>query len=151
MRMKGKKPIFNRKDTWSLNDVLSPIIAEGLKKFLEVKRSEKGEWFGVPGGAIEEYQKRNELPIDGWHADNETLKEADKVWEEILEKMIYAFENKEPNPDDYGYNIEFKDGKMVITGNVLERKRYAKDVTIHENKVKEGHELFGKFYNNLWW
>jgi hypothetical protein len=41
MRMKGKKPIFSYKDTWSLDMVLSPIIAEGLKKFLEVKRGAK--------------------------------------------------------------------------------------------------------------
>ena len=148
MRMKGKKPIFNYKDTWSLDMVLSPIIAEGLKKFLEVKRSDKSDYFGIPGGVIEEYRKRNNLPEDGWHHTNEDLAKADVLWEEILEEMIYAFEDKEPNPDDFGYNITLKDGQLVSTG---DKEGFNKAMQEHEARVANGHELFGKFYKNLWW
>lgn len=33
MRMKGKKPIFNYRDCWSLDEVFDKVICEGVKAF----------------------------------------------------------------------------------------------------------------------
>ena len=151
MKLKGKKPIFSYKDTWSLDHTLSPIISEGLKKFLEVKRSEKSEWFGVPGIAIDEYQKRNNLPRERFSATDEQLKEADKIWEEMLELMIYAFDAKEPDIGDYKFDFDFVDGELKVVGSLEGKSRYDQDMKEHEQKVLEGQELFGRAFKHLWW
>ena len=51
-----------------------------------------------------------------------TLTEA--KWNDIMDKMIYAFEHK------------VRDGDMFDTGN--------------QKKMQEGFRLFGKYYQNLW-
>jgi|TARA_B110000881_G_scaffold140392_1_gene123778 hypothetical protein len=45
-------------------------------------------------------------------------------WNDIMDKMIYAFEHK------------VRDGDMVDTGD--------------QKKMQEGFRLFGKYYQNLW-
>jgi hypothetical protein len=156
MRMKGKKPIFSYKDTWSLDSVLSPIIAEGLKKFLEVSNDpEKGQWFGVPG--IFETEGLN-LENDEDHLI------AFQAWQDCIEEMIYAFENKEPNMNDYDFSYVKgshhgeKSGPddrwtrhHMVPDNKDEYDRYRNDETIHLRKVQKGYDLFGKYYSALWW
>lgn len=137
MRMKGKKPIFSYKDTWSLDQVLGPLIAEGVKKFRGVIKDR--DYGGYPA----------------------TLNGPEE-WDDILGKIIFAFENKEPDISNYNFSFDFipcddepdkELGKAYTLRctNDEERDRYDKDMKDHYEKVQEGLDLFSKMYHNLWW
>lgn len=142
MRMRGKKPIFNYKDTWSMDNTLQPIILEGLKKFKSVL----------------EDRCSNNLSGCGYPVSLNSTEE----WFEILDKMIYAFDDKaEPDLDDYGINYEFSPRKKGEDGRVRssmkrlhteEQDKAYRDARDEWNrKVKEGRQLFAKYFDNLWW
>lgn len=152
-RLKGKKPIFSVKSTWNLENTLNPIIAAGLRKFYDVKHSPKGEWFGVPGKAIYSYQIANGLDVK-MDTSEELLSEVSKYWDEILLKMIYAFEDKEPEIMSYNFDWDVSfdpEFTMTLTGDPKEKDRYDKDCEIHREKVLEGRKLFVEYYDCLWW
>lgn len=94
---------FADDDIWDLTDTLREIIKPRLRAFKEMKRHT------LPSEL---------LPDDAEKADYE---KAEKEWEEILDKMLYAFEH---GSDDE----EMPDYK----------------------RIQEGHELFGKYFGALW-
>ncbi len=156
MHMKGKKPIFNYKDTFSLDNTLSPIICEGLKKFKEVlsERDSEGKCYGTPWSC---YEAVGAKP-DYW--DEEQDNEAVELWFSILDKMIYAFEDASPEIDDYDFRIDmnktedYSEDNRRYTMEVVNQEeydRYKNDLMLHEEKVREGLELFSKYYKDLWW
>lgn len=134
MRMRGKLPIFNYKDTWSLDSTLAPIICAGLKKFKEVISST--DWGGYP-------------------SDFDT----EEDWYKVLDKMIWSFENAhfELNiPEKYWEGTE----DMSFTGTLNREKtpeqkalwdEYMKTCNAHQERLEEGFELFGKYFQSLWW
>lgn len=171
MRLKGKKPIFNVKDTWSLDSTLNPIIAEGLKKFKEVIMGENVA--GYPQQVIDE--SPNPLAIHavpGFIKDDEhgakLNPDYDKMddehfnqWIKIIDKMIYTFEadkNAPKIPDNYLEmhisNEADKDGNFPCEFEVTDQVKYdnhkAADAE-HHRKVQEGLVLFSKYYKSLWW
>ncbi len=68
MRMKGKLPIFTKRDAWNMDETLAPIITAGLKEFK--KGLEESTCQGYP---------------DGLNGMDE--------WSTIIDKMIYSFEH----------------------------------------------------------
>lgn len=144
MRMRGKKPIFGYKDTFSLSDTLRPIIGEGIRKFIEVSKGPKGGMFGVPSSFV-----------DGDELTDENIKD----WETVLEKMLYAF--TEPEPDIMKYDFTFdhietegENGRKLYrleVNNQTEYDRFERDMEEWDRKCKEGYELFGKYFTDLWW
>lgn len=58
-------------------------------------------------------------------------------WEEILDKIIWSFENVDNDPSPMPYR-----GKAI--------KEYRAILEEHQNKVQEGLDLFGKYYRGLW-
>lgn len=124
MRLRGKKPIFDIRDTYSLNSVLSPIIAAGLKRFREVSEMpDFSDRFGTP---IEIYCEFGE-------------EQAAKEWKNIIDKMIYAFDVDEPVAPNSIFSCDdsFENYKSLCDD--------------HHKKVQEGLELFAKYYLSLWW
>lgn len=151
MRFKGKKPIFNIKDTWSLDCTLNPIIAEGLKKFREVMTDKETTGsFGVPSTIYHDFKVNVE---DG----EEAIQKGFEIWVEQIDKMIYAFEDEknEPDTDNYNFTFEFLDkpegAKSLKPTDEDEYQRYREDCDKHEAKVQEGLNLFARYYKNLWW
>lgn len=94
---------FADDDIWNLTDTLREIIKPRLRAFKEMKRHTLPSEF---------------IPDDAEEADYE---KAEKEWEEILDKMLYAFEH---GSDDE----EMPDYK----------------------RIQEGFELFGKYFGSLW-
>lgn len=157
MRLKGKKPIFDQKDTFSLDQTLNPIIAAGLKRFLdEIKDhdghdDDEGNSFGIPAKFVEPNPQENNYEV--------TLGKGRDEWFSVLEKMIYAFDSIEPDlPNDtlemVGEQNPNEQGYYPMTINVLDQNAYdihRKEIFEHEQKVAEGLSLFAKHYNDLWW
>lgn len=135
------------RDTWSLDCALSPIIAAGLKKFMEVKAQK--EHFGIPGVIANKY------PDDDYES-------AGREWQEILEKMLYAFDAPEPDIMAYDFKLDmnFVEDESLPEGfgrceflcsNEEGYERYKQAEEEHWTKVEEGHRLFGEYYRCLWW
>lgn len=148
---------FSVKDTWSLDTTLNAIILSALTKFKEVITDpSRKDWVGVPSLVLAD------LYPD--HQDNftdEQLEGGSKLWLEIIDKMIYAFDTKnEPNVKDYAFNfvnkkLEDLDNGMIRTTiyatNENEYSRYKADEALYKAKVEEGLVLFAKYYQCLWW
>lgn len=145
MRMRGKKVIFNYKDTFDLHRTLSPVIYEGLKKFRDVvvKSKQKGGLAGIPGALL--LEKGIELGSDY---------DFDKVfaeWVSCLDKMIYAF-NIEEEPELEDFDVDFswtEDG--IHCQNPAGYVLYNKAEKEWVEKKEEGQMLFAKYFDSLWW
>lgn len=140
------------KDTFSLDMTLSPIIHAGLSKFHSVleQKNREGKCLGVPS----EYCSDCETGPKDQEVQN---------WLDDIKKMMYAFENKEPDMSLYDFSLEMvpvpggvaKDGCSVPytieCDNLEERVRYYADMEDHERLVQEGLDLFSLRYRSLWW
>lgn len=92
MRFRGKKPIFNYDDTWSLDMTLAPIIFEGLKKYKEVITSEDN-CAGFPGRLYGSCDF-------GYTVEDGDEELAQQTWYRILDEMISAFDGYDVINDD---------------------------------------------------
>jgi len=140
------------KDTFSLDTTLSPIIYAGLSRFHDVleQKSREGKCLGVPS----EYCSDCETgPTDQEVQD----------WLDDIKKMMYAFENKEPDISLYDFSLEMvpvpggvaREGMSVPytieCDNLEEKARYYADCDEHGRLVQEGLDLLAKRWKNLWW
>ena len=150
MRFKGKKPIFSYTDTFSLDMVLEPIIATGLKKFKEVCQSK--EFVGCPNDFLKPYKPQGNREIT-----DEDHNKAVQDWYKCLDKMIYTFDATEPEiPDNVLELIESKrkDGLVECDIVILEKglyKQHHEDLVEHYKTKQEGLVLFAKYFTSLWW
>ena len=140
------------KDTFSLDQTLSPIIYAGLSKFHSVleQKNREGKCLGVPS----EYCTNPDIDI----TDQEV-----QDWLDDIKKMMYAFENKEPDMSLYDFKLTMvpvpggiaKEGMgvpyTIECDNEEEKARYYADCDEHERLVQEGLDLFAKQWKSLWW
>ena len=152
MRYSKGRWIASYRDTYSLDTALSPIIYAGLSKFYEVleKRNNEGGCLGVPS----EYCANPDIAV----TDQEV-----QDWLDDIKKMMYAFENKEPDISDYNFSLDMvpvpggvakgncSAPYTIECDNLEEKDRYNADLSIHEQKVQEGLNLFSLRYKSLWW
>ncbi len=153
MRMKGKKPIFNYRDTWNLDMTLSPIICEGLKRFKEVVNSDNTV-AGWPSKIYDNYDF-------GYSIDEDDEELAKKTWNRILDEMIYAFDaDNDPNISDYDINFIYSEKEVneqgysqisIEVGNQAEYDRLQKDELDRDERKKKGLSLFATYFDCLWW
>lgn len=136
------------KDTWSLPHVLSPIIAAGVRKYIDVIK-EKG-YSGIPSmdpyfGEVDEESHE----YKDWEA-------ALEKWFETLETIFYAFDNHEDPDIPKGLYDKWptEDGEFDLSD--LHTKPellddYNKSVEEWDKKRQEGIALFAKYFDSLWW
>lgn len=125
--LKQHKLYVEPKETWCLDKTLAMYIIPRLKKFKEIS-------YGYPN-----------------HEDIDSLEK----WNDILDKMILAFEYSIDldeywidNPE-YDYMIYTSNDDSKICEKIIENKNA-------EDKrrlvvINEGLELFAKYYLGLWW
>jgi hypothetical protein len=125
-------------DTWNMDYTLSLVIVPMLKQLKNTKH-------GIPASLC-----NDEVPFE----------ESEVKWNEILDKMIWAFEQK--TADDWEKQFHTGEIDLQFVESELEgfstmqhgpnhthefdAEGYAK----HVNKMQEGFELFGKYFSNLW-
>ncbi|QDP66531.1 MAG: hypothetical protein Tp1111DCM1126091_37 [Prokaryotic dsDNA virus sp.] len=136
MRISKGKPVFGRKDTVDFR-TLSEIILAWLVKFRD------------------DYDKLGiySVPVDIAEAHPENSSEK---WLEIIDKMIYAFADIEP---EYSGEITIhtdrieNSGYRRLTTEVSDQdawERYREESLEHQQKVEEGLMLFGEYFRSLW-
>lgn len=125
MRMRGKLPIFSEKDCWNLDQTLLPIILEGLKKFRKVN---------VHGYAL----------IDD-------LCSSEEEWQAILDEIIEALSQKEPEYTGGWQDVDSLEGGAFpspVDKEALTKVTEAR-VALYERQRK-AMETFGKIFFHLW-
>jgi hypothetical protein len=157
-----KKSSGNRKinvqidnyDTWNLDTTLALIIYPTLLQLKATKQGVPSEFAEVGG---EDYV--NQQSFDFY---TETHDEAWKVglerWDETLDKMIWSFEQllKGEYDDQYHHgNLDFDWVKIEATFQMVDKNPNehwydAEGHRLHEKRIQEGIELFGKHFRNLW-
>lgn len=162
MRFKGKLPIFNYRDTFSLDSTLSPIILAGLIRFKEVlqERHSQDKCIGVPHSVFDRLEI---LPETSGGYSEKQLDIALEEWFNMLDKMIVGF-SEEPKLKDYGVEFEHnildnsecdeERGWKRISIDCLTPDRlaeYRKDCQEHRQQALEGRKLFAEYFEDLWW
>lgn len=153
-------------DVWSFDHTLAYIILPGLLMIKESKLGIPGEFAQVGG---EDWV--DQLSFDFYKdTADEMFEVACKRWEEVLDKMIWSFqqivEDEYHDKYYYGkpeYGFEENDEQMVNPLTNKKEKLYTMvdknpdehwfdiaGLTEHQNRIQEGLELFGKHYRSLW-
>jgi hypothetical protein len=145
--MKGKKPIFGRKDCWSMDHTLQPFLVEGIKKFREEVirlRDEVHPMRSVPAHIL---------------PDEQDFEVRYNEWINILGKVLYAFQNIEPEynggwVEGPEHGKENEDGYFRYDMNPFDPdawEEYIENSKEHTNKVREGLELFPMVWGSMWY
>ncbi len=153
-------------DTWNLDHTLAVIILPALIQLKDTKQGVPNE-FGNVGGDNSSFQQCFDFYSES-HSD--AFDESVKNWEEVLNKMIWAFQQiaYEDYDDKYHHgkaNYDFVksdkqfpnpiSGKMEDTYRMVDKNPgdHWYDYVghqLHEQRIQEGLELFGKYYRALW-
>ena len=132
-------------DTWNMDHTLALIILPMLKQLKETKHGASGDMpaFSQTSDYVQPsfpfYKEGDEA---AWNAGHEQ-------WNEIMDKMIWSFEQL--LDDDYESRFWIKQPRYsrelgCITGGVYNEKA----ALLYEERLREGFELFGKYYRGLW-
>lgn len=154
-------------DTWSLDHTLALIIYPALIQLKETKHGIPNEFVNDVGG--EDYVQQESFDFYK-ETHNESWEIASKRWDETLDKMIWSFEQILKDDYDSKYHHGKSDWDFVesdkqypnpITGKMEPTYQMVdKDPSshwydhvghrLHEDRIQEGLELFGKYFRNLW-
>lgn len=152
-------------DVWNLDSTLAYIILPCLLLLKERKHGVPNE-FAEVGGASYDAQSCFDFYSE---THNDAFNEGIKRWEEVLDKMIWSFQQLIIDYNDsyfYGkFNSEFVESDKTEINPVTNKveKLYemvdknpnghwldTEGLALHEQRIQEGLELFGKYYRSLW-
>jgi hypothetical protein len=151
-------------DTYSMDHTAALVILPLLLQLQQTKH-------GVPSGLVARTggDMDNNYCFDFIQEDeNVVFDKLCEQWDEILDKMIWSFQQLV----DDSYDSKYHHGHMKLgwkpveitnpTTGVIEKMHEMVDEnpsehwydhvghTLHEERIQEGLELFGKYYRNLW-
>lgn len=145
-------------DTWNLNSTAAMIIHPML---VQLKKNKHG----CPNLEPFKYSTDAQFPqltFDFYYEGDNSFEVAEKEWETIMDKMIFAmYEIANDNPGEQKFFIEL--GELDFQkypedeGKITVPVRWKKESKIdmvglkkYEASIQEGCELFGKYFQNLW-
>lgn len=159
---------IDKSDTYSLDHTLAYIILPGLLAIKENKAGIPGEFADTIGG--EKYSSQYCFDFYNETYDEMFEKYAVASWEEVLDKMIWSFEQL--LQDDWESKYHYGQAKYVsketdepyidpitnkpekcyimVDTNPDEHWMDFAGMEEHRRRIQEGFELFGKYYQNLW-
>jgi len=153
-------------DTYSLDHTLALIILPALIQYKNNNNGIPSEFSDV-GGDPNSMQESFSFYTD---THVEAFEEGVRKWEEVIDKMIWSFQQIVEDQYQSKYHHGSSDilwkksdeefynpvtGKMEKAYDMIETDPDARWYDIngyeeHERRVQEGLELFGKYYRNLW-
>ncbi len=157
---------IDRFDTYSLDHSLAHIILPALIQLKHTKMGVPAE-FAEVGGAGYDSQDSFDFYKE---THNEAFDIACKRWEEILDKMIWSFNQLVFDDWEKQYhhgtpefdwiktdqqitnpvNNKVEDTFQMVDKNPDDHWTDYEGMRIHEERIQEGLELFGKYYRHLW-
>lgn len=157
---------IDRHDTYSMDHTLAYIIYPMLLQLKDTKHGVPGE-FAEVGGA--DYDSQDSFDFYK-ETNKDAFDEGCKRWDEILDKMIWSFEQLIIDNYDRIYHhgtpdldfVETEDEHYNPTTGKKEKMFEMVDKNPeghwydyeghmeHDRRIQEGLELFGKYFRNLW-
>lgn len=154
-------------DTWSLDHTLALIIYPALLQLKATKHGVPNEFVEDVGG--EDYSQQESFDFYK-ESHNESWEKASKRWDDTLDKMIWSFEQLLKDDYDKLYHHGKSEydwvetdklypnpitGKMEKTFQMVDKDPDShwydsEGHRMHEDRIQEGLELFGKYFRNLW-
>jgi len=153
-------------DTWSLDHSLAYIILPALMQLKKEKMGVPSQFVSDVGGA--DYDSQDSFDFYK-ETHNESFDIACKGWEDTLDKMIWSFQQlvfdnweaqyQHGTPEyDWSSAEDYVDpntGKTEKTYRMLDKNPTEhwtdyEGMRLHEERIQEGLELFGKYYRHLW-
>lgn len=153
-----------RWDTYSMDHTAALIILPLLLQMKNHKQGVPNEFVCRIGGDSDDNYCFDFIKDD----ENEVFDQGCRKWEETLDKMIWSFQQLV----DDNYSDKYHHGQMKLTWKPIEipdpvtgtvKKAYEMvdenpdehwyDYVghhLHEDRIQEGLELFGKYYRSLW-
>jgi hypothetical protein len=142
-------------DTWNMNSTLAHIILPMLKQLKESKR-------GSPLMSAHTQTSTNstQFCFDFYEEGDDYAWEAGhKQWEEIMDKMIWAFEQV-----NIFWEKQYESGEVDFTWEKIANTDFStlkhgsnhtyiydfEGARKHSERMQEGFDLFGEYYNSLW-
>jgi hypothetical protein len=123
-------------DLWSLDSTLAMVILAALKKF---KEAQQNPFAGTPGKVFHEVEDEiyDCKTIDMFDLEERELlvqTAAQRRWGEILDKMIWSFENI------------VNEGWVDLPLDVDSQRK----IREYEARLQEGIDLFARYFRSLW-
>jgi len=153
-------------DTWSLDHTLAFIILPALMQLKKEKMGVPAQFVSDVGGA--DYDSQDSFDFYK-ETHEESFNIACRHWEDALDKMIWSFqqlvfdnweEQYQHGTPEYDWKPceDFVDpvtGKTektyrMVDKNPTEHWTDYEGMRLHEERIQEGLELFGKYYRHLW-
>ncbi len=154
-------------DTWGLDYTLALIIYPALLQLKATKHGVPSEFVDNIGG--EDWSMQDSFDFYK-ESHNEAFEIACKRWDEVLDKMIWSFGELIKGDYEQQYHhgkseYDFVEsdrlfpnpisGKMEKTYQMVDKNPDEhwwdqEGQQLHEQRMAEGFELFGKYYRNLW-
>ena len=150
--------VIEKFDIWNMNDTLALIILPMLKMLKEDKH-------GVPGNMKSlAYDSQSSWPQECFafysEDDADAFSAAVLEWEEILDKIIWSFEQIgidwesqywEVAPEfDFDEYPEDEGKELIPLRWKTEGECDSAGLAAHGVRIQEGFDLFGKHYENFW-
>jgi len=131
-------------DTWSIDSTLAYIIVPLLK---QLKKDKHGaphvEDIDVP----DHLKSTNSSPVNKWETDDYHFDR----WDWILDEMIWSFEQiNKPFDGLHWENSETLELTEISNKKMDDVERRMHKYNAHQNRMKQGFLLFGKYYSMLW-
>jgi hypothetical protein len=126
-------------DTWGMDHTLAQIILPMLKQLKATKH-------GVPSEFVHGKDGCTEIPFE----------EAEKKWDEVMDQMIWSFEQILDEDNDAQFFTDDPDApvdqtfKSILRENYVPQRYDAQAHQKHNKKIQKGLELFGKHFRSLW-
>jgi hypothetical protein len=157
-------------DTWSMDHTLSPIILPMLKQLRDTKHGSplvdaEDVPYELQHTGVEDWSQQMELKFedhektvtDSWDITHQR-------WSWVLDEMIWAFEQLQPNNDwESQYwivkpEMDWDDMKRPFAEDEksrevkwkVEGKLDSEGMNKHNERINNGLRLFGKYYRGLW-
>lgn len=170
MHIQKGKIRFNKRELWNLDKHLAKVIVQGLQQFKSVHKNT------VPPHLVTEDINPETGRKFYWDYSSEYC---DEQWQELLDKMIFAFTEHPTYFDIEPYDFYYDDlthpekfpeqvwEEHPVYGKITEWRQVLKEGVTQEDvdawwersraydaeikrKVDEGRELFIKHFDNLW-
>lgn len=153
-------------DTWNLDTTLAFIILPALVQLRDSKMGVPAEFVDI-GGASYDVQESFDFYKD---SHDEHFDKSVERWNDVLDKMIWSFEQlvlndyeqkyhygqpkydwvKTPSQQLNPINNLMEDMYQMVDTNPDEHWYDIEGHSEHERRIQEGLELFGKYYKHLW-
>ena len=158
---------INRYDTYNADSTLGLIILPILVQLKNTKHGVPSEFVDVGG---EDYSPQDSFDFYK-ESHNDAFNEAVKKWDEVLDKMIWSFQQIV----DDNYSSKYHHGNFDFDWDKITDEKFYNPITkqheeltklvdknpnghwydhegekIHNERIQEGLELFGEHFRSLW-